>query len=105
MKLLITAFSSLVLSMFSFTTLETTTVNIDPDNSIVEWKASKVTGKHNGTVKVEEGSLTFNDDQLQGGSFTIDMTSLQSTDLEGSGKSKLEGHLKSEDFFGVEKFP
>ena len=33
------------------------------------------------------------------------MTSLVCTDLKaGEGKEKIEGHLKSEDFFGTEKF-
>jgi len=36
----------------------------------------------------------------------VDMTSINCTDLQpGKGKEKLEGHLKSADFFGVEKFP
>ena len=35
----------------------------------------------------------------------IDMSSIQNTDMEGEYKAKLEGHLKSDDFFGVEKFP
>ena len=33
------------------------------------------------------------------------MTTLSNTDLEGEYKGKLEGHLKSDDFFGVEKYP
>ena len=40
-----------------------------------------------------------------GGEFTIDMTSITSTDLEGEYLQKLNGHLKSSDFFGVDKFP
>jgi len=44
--------------------------------------------------------------KLTGGTFTVDMTSVASTDLKaGEGKEKLEGHLKTEDFFGTEKFP
>ena len=35
----------------------------------------------------------------------MDMTSIKCTDLEGSAASKLDGHLSSEDFFGVEKYP
>ncbi len=33
------------------------------------------------------------------------MNSLASTDLTGDKKAKLEGHLKSDDFFGVKTFP
>ena len=35
----------------------------------------------------------------------IDMATIENTDMEGEYKTKLEGHLKSEDFFGVEKYP
>jgi polyisoprenoid-binding protein YceI len=42
---------------------------------------------------------------LTGGSFEIDMSTIIVTDLEGEYKGQLEGHLKSNDFFGVEKFP
>ena len=44
-------------------------------------------------------------DQLTGGEFTIDMTSINTTDLEGDYKGKLDGHLKSDDFFGVANHP
>ena len=37
--------------------------------------------------------------------FTVDMTSLTNEDLTGEWKQKLEGHLKSDDFFSVEKYP
>lgn len=73
--------------------------------SSIQWKGYKVTGSHYGTINLKEGSLTFNEGELQGGSFTIDMTSLVSLDLEGNWKDKLENHLKSDDFFGVESHP
>ena len=37
------------------------------------------------------------------GNFTVDMTSLLVEDLTGSSKERLEGHLKSDDFFSVNK--
>ncbi|MBK8700166.1 MAG: YceI family protein [Saprospiraceae bacterium] len=73
--------------------------------SKVNWKAFKVTGSHEGYVSVKNGSLDFNGEILTGGSIVMDMNSISCTDLSGSGKTKLEGHLKSEDFFGVAKFP
>ncbi|TRZ41474.1 YceI family protein [Robertkochia solimangrovi] len=75
------------------------------ENSSVSWKGYKVTGSHEGTVALKKGILTFDGDKLAGGEFTVDMTSLVSTDLTGEYKGKLEGHLKSDDFFGVEKYP
>ncbi|MFC4096256.1 YceI family protein [Euzebyella saccharophila] len=76
---------------------------VKTEASTVTWKAYKVTGSHEGTVALKSGSLTFDGDKLTGGEFVADMTSLISTDMEGDGKAKLEGHLKADDFFGVEK--
>ncbi|RKN78347.1 YceI family protein [Ulvibacterium marinum] len=73
--------------------------------SKVTWKAYKVTGSHTGTVDLTEGALMFDGDKLTGGEFVVNMASLISTDLEGEYKGKLEGHLKSDDFFGVETHP
>ena len=40
------------------------------------------------------------------GSFVVDMTSITNTDLkDDDSNQKLVGHLKSDDFFGVEKYP
>ena len=47
--------------------------------------------------------MDFEGDVLTGGSFTIDMKSLSSTDLSGSSKKNLDDHLKSDDFFGVQE--
>ncbi|QIL74852.1 YceI family protein [Hymenobacter sp. HDW8] len=43
--------------------------------------------------------------QLVGGTFVVDITSLKNTDLtDADYNAKLVGHLKSDDFFGVEKY-
>ena len=90
----------------SFTNSNLSTADsVEIKNSKVVWKGYKVSGSHEGTINLKSGSLTFNDDQLSGGEFTIDMTTISCTDMEGEYKDKLEGHLKSDDFFGVEKYP
>ena len=73
--------------------------------SSVTWKGYKVTGSHTGTIALKSGSLSFEDSKLVGGAFVMDMNSIACTDLEGVYKGKLEGHLKSDDFFGVENNP
>lgn len=78
---------------------------VNPSASKIEWTARKVTGKHNGIVNIKEGNLKIKDGILLGGSFTVDMTSITNLDLTGEYKSKLEGHLKSDDFFGVAQYP
>ncbi|WP_445382732.1 YceI family protein [Robiginitalea sp. IMCC43444] len=78
---------------------------VNAETSTVSWKAYKVTGSHNGVVELKSGALMFEDGALTGGEFVVDMTSLIATDLEGDSKAKLEGHLKSDDFFGVTSHP
>ncbi|WP_299257394.1 YceI family protein [uncultured Aquimarina sp.] len=75
---------------------------INASESSINWTGKKVTGEHTGTLNFSSGFLTFDSDVLKSGEFVVDMTSLAVTDLEaGKGKEKLEGHLTSDDFFGV----
>ncbi|MEL1243145.1 YceI family protein [Flavobacterium sp. DGU11] len=79
---------------------------INTSTSKISWTGEKVTGKHEGTISFKDGVLTFKGGKLTGGSFTVDMTSVNVTDLKaGEGKEKLEGHLKADDFFGTDKYP
>ena len=100
----ITAVILLALVTFSFTTLNEKK-EIKVDKSKVVWKGYKVTGSHEGTIAIKSGSLTFDNNKLVGGEFIMDMSTIANTDLNGAYKGKLEGHLKSDDFFGVEKHP
>ena len=93
----------LALTIASFSTLKTKSVDVK--SSQITWTGHKVTGQHDGTIALKEGSLEFNGATLTGGKFTMDMTSINTTDLEGKSKTKLDGHLKADDFFGTEKFP
>jgi polyisoprenoid-binding protein YceI len=88
---------------FAFSAINSYTV--DNSGSQIVWNASKVTGTHTGTVSVQSGKLDFAEGKLVGGDFTIDMTSITCTDLEGEWRDKLVGHLKSDDFFGVATYP
>lgn len=79
---------------------------VDEQNSKVTWLAKKVTGEHSGNVKVSNGTLTLDNNVLKGGSFDIDTRTISVTDItDPETNGKLLGHLKSDDFFSVEKFP
>lgn len=74
---------------------------VDTEASKITWKAYKVTGSHEGTINLASGNLDFNGTTLTGGAFVVDMTTINTTDLEGEYKQKLDGHLHSDDFFGT----
>lgn len=90
---------------FAFKNIEDGKVEVKVEKSTVTWKGYKVTGSHQGKINLQNGSLEFKEGTLVGGEFTIDMSSIENTDMEGEYKAKLEGHLKSDDFFGVENHP
>ena len=82
----------------------TETNKLDVSQSTIAWHAKKVTGEHFGDLRFYSGTLTINDNKVTGGDFEMDMTSIAVKDLQGEWAGKLEGHLKSEDFFSVDKY-
>ncbi|MFC2109215.1 YceI family protein [Bacteroidota bacterium] len=94
----------IALITLSFTTIKENEKAINIKESKIGWIGKKITGQHTGNINFTSGNLIFKKDKLVGGSFVVDMTSIEVTDLQGEYKGKLEGHLKSDDFFGVDKF-
>lgn len=81
-------------------------VEINDEESLINWEGYKIIGSsHIGTLELKEGEILTNEGELVGGSFLIDMESLEVTDLEGGAKESFEGHMSQEDYFDTTNFP
>lgn len=88
----------------SFTGKLSGDLKVNTEKSTLKWFATKVTGKHDGALKLAGGTVTTNGKTVTGGNFDIDMTSIIVSDVKDAEMNgKLLGHLKSDDFFSVEK--
>lgn len=82
------------------------TFKVDTSASIAKWEGKKIGGGHHGELKVKGGELTVAKGALTGGQVEIDMSSIKDVDLtDAEYNTKLVNHLKSDDFFSVEKHP
>jgi|TARA_B100000482_G_scaffold174024_1_gene142241 polyisoprenoid-binding protein YceI len=82
------------------------TYNIVQDESSLMWTGREVsTSSHYGTINFTSGQFEIADGLISQGEFLVDMTSITVQDLTGGSKERLEGHLRSDDFFSVESFP
>jgi polyisoprenoid-binding protein YceI len=94
----------LILITFGFTQAQN--LIADTAQSNIRWYGEELTGKtHFGNLGFKAGQINLRNGVITGGNFVVDMTSLSVEDLSGGGKAKLEGHLRSDDFFSVDKHP
>ena len=100
------AFSNSYLQTEGRTFTDTTTLEVQGGYSHLKWTGYKIGGEHTGKIEISSGELIFIDGVFKGGNFEIDMNSISNQDLTDEGANKkLVDHLKSPDFFGVEKHP
>lgn len=106
MKTLRNLLAFIIVFLSAATIVFATDYRIDVKESQVKWTGKKVTGQHYGTINVKQGSLTADGNIISASNVEIDMNTISNKDLENeSWNSRLVGHLKSDDFFSVEKYP
>ena len=80
--------------------------NVVMEEALVSWEGKGVGKAHNGTIDVKSGTLLLNDGVPVSGKVVIDMTSIKNLDLDSEEmRERLINHLKSDDFFSVDKYP
>ena len=90
---------------------ESTTYTVNTAESNIRWEGGTAGVKvysHFGDIKLKEGSVEVTDGKLTGGSFVVDMKTIDPKDegySEENKASDLVGHLSTGDFFLVEEFP
>ncbi len=91
----------LAASFLSISALRAEDHKLTGDNTTIKFTGSKKDGKHEGTFKKLEGTLSVNSADIAKSKIevTIDVASI-STDAE-----KLTAHLKSPDFFDAKRYP
>ena len=101
-KFIITITFTLISISFSYSQ----SLNANKTESLIRWYGEELTGKtHFGNLSFKEGLIELQDGLIIGGNFVVNMTSLSVEDLSGGAKARLEGHLRSDDFFSVDKYP
>ena len=100
----------ITLSIFTFSAIATKPhtdhVRVDIHKSTVKWKGSKITEGHEGFIQIQKGVLMIEHGTLVGGQISFNMKTITNSDIESEKyKAMLEGHLKSVDFFDVDKYP
>jgi len=100
---LIATFVSILFLLISVSTRAAT---VDLAESHFKWTGYKKIGKtHHGMIKLKSAKVKMKGNQILMASFVMDMNSFTVDDLQGKWAMKFLGHVKSGDFFEVEKYP
>jgi polyisoprenoid-binding protein YceI len=79
---------------------------VDTAASVIRWTGRNLFNFHHGRVGLSGGRVEWRDDTLQRATFTIDLGSIVCEDLDDSSlNAALIRHLRSADFFQVDRHP
>ena len=79
---------------------------VDTEKSVLEWIGRNINNRHYGRIAISGGEVVLANGLPVSGSFVLDMTTITNLDLQDEGwRGMLHRHLKSEDFFDVERYP
>ncbi|WP_296698476.1 YceI family protein [Algoriphagus sp.] len=97
-------------SFISSAAIKFDTLTIDPIKSKIVWKGTKMMGlgSHEGDIAIQNGFLLFQNQELSGGEIKVNMREIKVTDIPATDPipiKNLTDHLKSPDFFDVDKYP
>ncbi len=89
-----------------FVVMNAQTYKADAGKTVITWEGKKIGKEHHGTVMLKSGKLVMENHIPVSGTIVVDMTTIANTDIDNEDmRTKLIGHLKSDDFFGVESYP
>jgi polyisoprenoid-binding protein YceI len=81
-------------------------LEVNPGASSIEWSGQKIASRHHGNIQLKSGYFELQDNKIVAGDFVVDMTTITNADIDNESRNqRLVGHLKSDDFFGVEEYP
>lgn len=83
-------------------------LNVDVSSSQLKWTGFHLAKsyEHWGHIDLKSGNIVTDGKKIVTGEFVIDMNTISNKDVEKTEDNiKLVGHLKSDDFFAVSRFP
>jgi len=82
------------------------TYHIDPAASVLEWTGRNLNNRHYGRIPFSSGEIIITAGELLRGEITLDLTGISNLDLQDETyRQMLISHLKSADFFAVDRYP
>jgi polyisoprenoid-binding protein YceI len=91
---------------FPSNTFKKKSLKVLPKESYIEWEGTNIFNKHTGTTDIASGAFTQDNKNVLMGEITVDMKTVTNKDMsDKASREHLVSHLKSPDFFEVQKYP